>query len=214
MSHRFAPCLLAALVFLLVGCRGDGGNGCTVPDGCLVAGAGKRADGTCDCQTWQIADAVSVPIRYVVLNVSYELDGSKSAAWYGYSGQDWPGVPSSAWGSRWRTVVEGMGNSSVARILPTDFPASLLARVTADSVTFGLGHGAGGFRAGRGMPFWGMDLQYGVVADFPICVTQHPTLGLATTTPECTMEIRAYVDTVYGTILTLPTSIAAACTTP
>jgi hypothetical protein len=43
---------------------------------------------------------------------------------------------------------------------------------------------------------------------------QHPGLMFGTSTPGCTIRADVYVDRAFGTLLMLPTSVAAACTAP
>ncbi len=57
-------------------------------------------------------------------------------------------------------------------------------------------------------------LQHAALSREPACRTERPGVALATSTPGCDVSADVYVDRAFGTLLFVPTSVAAACTTP
>ena len=55
-------------------------------------------------------------------------------------------------------------------------------------------------------------LQHSVLSATAACASQHPGLMVGTSTPGCSMRADVYVDKAFGTVLMLPTFVAAACT--
>jgi hypothetical protein len=55
-------------------------------------------------------------------------------------------------------------------------------------------------------------LEHTVLSTSATCALQSPGLYLATSTPGCAMSAEVYVDTMFGTLLMLPTEIGASCT--
>jgi hypothetical protein len=57
-----------------------------------------------------------------------------------------------------------------------------------------------------------LEIQYGALATSATCAPQSPGLRLSTGTPGCSMGVDVFVDRRFGTILTVPTAPADACT--
>lgn len=57
-------------------------------------------------------------------------------------------------------------------------------------------------------------LQHSVISAEADCRTQQPGIALATRTPGCSMAATVYLDRMFGTLLFVPTAVAAACTRP
>jgi len=55
-------------------------------------------------------------------------------------------------------------------------------------------------------------LQHGVLSSTSACTAQQPGLFMATTTPGCEFTASVYMDRMFGTVLTVPDAVGAACT--
>jgi hypothetical protein len=57
-------------------------------------------------------------------------------------------------------------------------------------------------------------LQHAVLSRQATCQTQQPGIVLATSTPDCSVAADVYMDRMFGTVLFVPTAVAASCTKP
>ena len=57
-------------------------------------------------------------------------------------------------------------------------------------------------------------LQHSVLSTAASCAPQRPGLVLGTSTPDCSIQADVFVDRAFGTLLMIPSSVSAACTTP
>ena len=116
---------------------------CDPPTGCLRA---DRVGGTCQCLEWQLVSIKPVPVRYVVVGVSYAPLGNQSVVSFGH----WPGdnnIPATEadFGSRWRSLVRGFdGSERVAALGPIDVHPGFwsVTPITTTSATLAMAPGA------------------------------------------------------------------------
>jgi len=57
-------------------------------------------------------------------------------------------------------------------------------------------------------------LQHSVLSTSASCTPQLPGLYFASSTPDCVLGADVLVDRLFGTLLMLPTSVGAGCSTP
>jgi hypothetical protein len=70
--------VLASVGLLLLGCGGSGP--CAIPVGCLGA---ERVNGACTCAEWETVSAETVPLPFVVTDVTYWPVGTATVFRYG-----------------------------------------------------------------------------------------------------------------------------------
>jgi hypothetical protein len=111
---------MRALVLAVVGLVGLPGCGshsdsCSVPAGCLNA---ERVDGACTCAGWETVSSETVPLPFVVVDVSYRPVGAATVFRYGATWEP-SMVPQSAssLGTTLRAVIRRPdGTEQVARV--------------------------------------------------------------------------------------------------
>lgn len=168
--------LLAAL---LVGATACDTTTCDAPAGCLRA---EMVSGTCTCQAWEVVSAHTVPLKFVVVAVTYGAIGNESQLTYGWTSPTSGLTPAdSVLGSRLRlSVRDGDGREQIAAMVNGDvgLPAyAPLHPITAGSagVLLAMGDGQSGSA-------WGFGTSYDAPgrARDEIQVWVNPTLTIET----------------------------------
>jgi hypothetical protein len=118
-----ARSVLITLAAMVAACGQDDSPqvACETPTGCVRGG---RVGGTCGCLEWQVVSIEPVPVKFVVVGISYGTIGNKSSVTYGFTPSsmvlDLPFPPSASdLGARWRSVIRARdGSESVATVGP------------------------------------------------------------------------------------------------
>lgn len=120
------PALIrASVVIAVIASCGKHSEPCTVPTGCVRGG---DVAGACQCQEWEIVSIEPVPMKYMVVGVTYALVGSLTRYSYGSPAFFGPtvapdGFPNadSILGIRWRAVIRSAdGSEQVAALGPNN----------------------------------------------------------------------------------------------
>ena len=105
---------LAVAILTSCGKHSEASPACDPPTGCVRSG---EVAGSCQCLEWEIVSIEPVPMKYMVVGVTYALVGSLA-----YVPPDFPSPNAdSIFGSRWRAVIRSAdGSEQVAELGPNN----------------------------------------------------------------------------------------------